>query len=281
MKYHLPKEILVLFLGTTCFFLVWIAVSPRSAALFLWNGMGVEFAGKIDPQNPGLQFAIGEHYFNGGTNGRQTGVYDLKRAKYWYLRADALDPHHPLLNWQLARIYFLENNLIAAEHRASLAIADAPNDPRAYYVRGLIRGFAGDIDGAIEDYKRDLALRPNSWATWNDLAWLYFTKGDYAETARVARDGLKHTPPENPWLNNALGVALYNLGDIDGARAALLVAKKSAWEMLPESWGRAYPGNDPREYARGLASFRAAIDKNIALLDGDNSPVQKDTADIE
>ncbi len=207
--------------------------------------------------------ALGDYCFNAD----KQGAYDLDCATRAYTYALSLDST-ALYAWhQLARIDFLGGNFDAALIKINRQI-DLHSDaiPGSYYVRGLIKGFDGDLSGAQIDFVKYLTLEPQSWGGHNDLAWIYFQKGEYEKAASQARTGLTFAP-QNPWLLTSLGASLMNLGDKQGAKDALLRALAEANKLLPADWSRSNPGNDPRIGEAGLVAMRETIARNLALVD--------------
>ena len=221
----------------------------------------------IAPHDAPLRFAIGNYYFGDGT-------YDLKKAEGSFRDALALDPHLERVHYQLARIYFMNSNFPSALAEIDTEITLFPDFERSYYVRGLIYGYANEPDKAIADFKEFLRWKPESWAGHNDLAWVYFLKGDYKNSAATAREGLTYAP-NNVWLLNSLGVALLNEGNPAEAEKSLTAALSVANKMTPEDWGRSYPGNNPSVYGDGLDAMKASIERNLALIVAANVKVDK------
>ena len=61
-------------------------------------------------------------------------------------------------------------------------------------------------------------------------------------------------------------MSLLNLGDKDGSKKAFQGALVILETMSPESWGAAYPGNDPKIYYIGLSGMKKSITDNLKLL---------------
>ncbi len=220
--------------------------SPRTASV-------------IGFDKPAVFFSIGNYYFGGG-------MYDVARAKEAYKKALELSGDSPQsdIHYQLARIYFIEGDFYNALYEIDKEIVRFPENKRSYYVRGLIYGFMRQYEKAEDDFLTFIAWKKNGWAAYNDLAWIYFMEGEF-EGVRVAAEGGLRYHPDNPWLNNTLGVALLNLGFKEEALRRFLNAQVSFGHLTKEDWGKAYPGNDPRSYDRGFASMGEQIKKNIAL----------------
>lgn len=54
-----------------------------------------------------------------------------------------------------------------------------PNDPSAYYARGLDKEKSGDLPGAIEDFTRAIELEPKSARYWMRRGAIKHEKGDH------------------------------------------------------------------------------------------------------
>jgi len=197
------------------------------------------------------------YYFNGG-------AYNLSVASKWYKTADFLGSESPLIHYQLARIYFVENKLDKAKKEIDVALAKNPANQRAFYIRGLIDGFVKNYDEAISDFEKFTAWSPKEWAGWNDLAWVSYEANDYTKAKEAALQGLK-TNTANPWLLNNLGLAYLGLGEKDEAQTVFVRAKSSADSLTLEEWQKAYPGNNPNSVEWDLAKFRANIKYNMTL----------------
>ena len=257
MKYFLVTIALIQVVTLMLFF---GAVSYRhEIATTLWERWHREEVALIDPDNAELHFTIAEYFFNKGS-------YDIALAEKYYRRAIALEPGHLLAHYQLGRILFIQGKFGSALAEIDEVLRVDPEYEKAYYMLGLINGYAGDLDQAIYGFSEFIKRDDFNWAGHNDLAWIYFKKGDYQKTKEVAAMGVKNAP-YNPWINNIYGMALLNLGETEAARDALTVALRESEKMIPEDWGKSYPGNDPAVYAKGLEETRTVIRHNLALLD--------------
>ncbi len=215
-------------------------------------------AGFLNIHDANLALELGNYYFN-------EGAYDLALAEKYFEDALANDPNSPIAWHQLARIAFLKGQFSSALLRINRQIElHGDTYMASFYVRGLIHGYAGNLDGAARDFAFFLEKKPDSWAANNDLAWIYFRKGDFKKVEEAAREGLKYHP-ENPWLLTSLGVALLNLDKKIEARKTLEAAKAAADTLTVADWGKAYPGNNPESYSAGLTKMKATIEFNLKL----------------
>ena len=210
---------------------------------------------------------LGDYYFNGG-------AYNPKKAARYYQGALFLDADLVHAHYQLSRIYFVEEKLDDALREVNAAISLAPDFGRAYYMRGLIQGYTNKLDEAEADFKKILELgelEPGAgkldqggWAVYNDLSWIQFQKGNYADVEVSARQGLEKYP-DNPWLLNSLGLALLNLEKKEEAKAVFGQALQKAEGLTIEDVRRAYPGNDPADVENKRQAILTQIRFNAGL----------------
>lgn len=205
-------------------------------------------------------YAYGQRYFDIA----HRNSYHPRIAAWFYTRATVVDRNFPLAHHQLARIAFLKGDYeTALRHiNTEMVLPGGPKNPSSWYVRGLIKGFAGDYVGAIHDYKTYLRYDPKNWAAINDYAWVLLKNGD-ADTALLALDEGLSYHPENPWLRSNRAVALAELGFLEAAQEDGMRARELADTLGVEDWNRAYPGNDPIAGIAGLEHFKSAIERNV------------------
>lgn len=210
-------------------------------------------------------FASAERaYRNGDTHfGSGGALYDLEQASAYYKQALLLDPEQPYVYHQLARIAFLKGNFDEAlsliERQISMHGDKLPN---SYYIRALIEGFSGDYDASARDYERYLSFDPTNWAAINDYAWVLLKAGRAREAVVATAGGLSYFP-DNAWLLNTNATALYEMGLIEPARGQISKALVAAAKISEADWLLAYPGNDPKVAAQGVAAFQSATIKNM------------------
>ncbi len=220
----------------------------RSAAL----------AGFLDNRDANLLFEIGNYYFNGG-------AYDLEKAEAAYSRAGKIDSAFQGIHYQLARICFLKGDFKKAVGFINKEISLYPDFKRSYYIRGLANAYSDNLDEAERDFLSFLEFDPLSWAAHNDLAFVYWKKGDYQLMKKTAEKGLSFNPG-NVWLLATLGNALLNLGDQEGALAALKKAESALAEVNEAIWRKAYPGHYPGDAGKGIGQMASVIYFNEGLI---------------
>ncbi len=203
---------------------------------------------------------IGNEFFGGSM------PYSLTVADTSYRLALVIDSEVEDAWHQRARIAFLRGDFAGAREMIDKQVEiHGDSFMASYYIRGLIAGYDKRFADAEADFKHFLTWDPTNWAGNNDLAWIYFAQGKFKETAEQARVALLYNNG-NPWLHMMYGMALYNLGDKEGALRELLLAKEGAEKLTEADWHKAYPGNDPSVAGEGLAAIKETIENNIALV---------------
>jgi outer membrane protein assembly factor BamD (BamD/ComL family) len=216
-------------------------------------------------------FELGEYYFNHDED--PGGPYDLSLARSYFEKAIAEDPHaYPLAWYQLGRVEFLEGNFDKAIFNFDKQIEYFSDSiPNVYYMIGLTYGYKARQSGEVADWAKAaeafetfISYAPQSPWPRVDLAWIYFAQGKYESMLPVLEEGIKYRP-ENPWIRNMYGLALLNTGDKAKALEEFKQAQALATELTADAWGKAYPGNNPEAWGKGLSEFRMIIEKNIEL----------------
>ncbi len=180
----------------------------------------------------------------------------------------------------LGRLYFVESNLNSAIKNFTSAIERNPVDVKSYYGRGLSYGFSEPqifLTHAENDFLKVLKIYENypeikkeneygMWAVYNDLAWIYFLKGDFKKMESTARDGLKISM-SNAWLANMLGVSLLAQGKCHEAKIYFQSAKNLLENKSSLKFGEAYSGDNSQFWKVGLENMKNVIGNNLKLCE--------------
>jgi len=194
--------------------------------------------------------------------------YDLGRAQMFFRRTLELDPRYPHARHQLARIAFLKGDFSLALKYINQEIRQQGEHASlsSYYVKGLILGYMDRFEEAAESYAVFLRTDPTNWAAQNDYAWVLLKLHRYG-TALKALDTALVYWPENAWLHSNRATALFELGRLDEARRAAQYAVDFSKKVNEKDWLHAYPGNDPKIAAQGVAALQDAAQKNLKIID--------------
>lgn len=96
------------------------------------------------------------------------------------------------------RLYKTGNYVAAAEqYKGALAIDE---DFAFYYQLGLCYKNSKQYDKAIPSLQSSIALRPNFAGSYNALAGVYLTQGDFDNSIEAFKTALKHDPKLKPSL---------------------------------------------------------------------------------
>jgi tetratricopeptide (TPR) repeat protein len=208
-------------------------------------------------------FAYGERHFDA----QNPSEYDVNRAYALFVQALKLDPTLAYVHHEIARIHFLRGDFGDALAQIDIQIEQhGDSTANSYYVRALIEGYMGDYADSANDYAHFLQFDPHDWAGLNDYAWVLLKAGRFADAASTTAAGLQDFP-DNPWLLNSNAIALYEEGHIAEAQLPAQQAAAAAAALSEADWLHAYPGNDPKIAADGLAAFRTATAANIHMID--------------
>lgn len=214
--------------------------------------------------NPALSLRTGNLFF-----GKVSSFYNVSVAQFFFKRATSpFFGDSPLFaHYQLSRTYFIKGNFDMAIYYANKELELYPENCRTHYIRGLTYGYMNNLDSAIKDFETfNTSCVKDSWAGHNDLAWFYFRKGDIEGMLRTI-EKVATKNETNPWVQNAYGIALLNLGRYEEASIAFKKALTVANAMKEKDWGVAYPGNSPRVYEQGLNSMRDTIKENLVVAE--------------
>ena len=210
-----------------------------------------------------LRYRIGMNLADRG-NVFYSQKYDLAKAQkyfYWSLR---IDPQLPYVHYQLARTYLVQSDLGKAKGEIDLELKYHPENKRAFYVRGLIDGYAKNYSEAQNDFRQFIAYAPKEWAGYMDLSWVYINDQKYQEALETDNRGLAMYP-DHIWLLSNKGLALYKLGRLEEAKVILEKDQELAKNLTADDWKRAYPGNNPAGAENGVLDIRGVIAYNLAL----------------
>jgi tetratricopeptide (TPR) repeat protein len=122
-------------------------------------------------------------------------------------------------------------NTASAEKAFEALAARYPETPNVHYAYGICL-LIEKPDKAIEEFKRELELQPDHPASMTQLAFEYENRGDGAAALPWAQKAVAAVPKDFA-AHKALGQALLDTGDIDGAIKEL----QTGIALAPESPG--------------------------------------------
>ncbi|MBP9782758.1 MAG: tetratricopeptide repeat protein [Candidatus Pacebacteria bacterium] len=194
-------------------------------------------------------------------------LYNLNLANFFFIQASYPPTGKALkfAHYQLGRTYFIKGQLQGAIEEINKEVALYPENIRAQYMLGLTYGYMNKEEKAIEAFAKFIEWKPESWAARNDKAWLEFRIGDI-DAALETITPVTHLT-DNAWVQNTYGVMLMNKKKYKEAKVAFDYAKVAADKLTEKEWGKVYPGNDPRVYGQGLRAAKKSIESNLRLVE--------------
>ena len=124
-----------------------------------------------------------------------------------------------------AELYLREKKYPQAETAFSRALQVVPDDPGLLYGRGLAYAEAGQVDQAVQDFRRLLQLKPGDVDASNALGFtLADANRDLPEAERLIRSA-RAAKPNDPAIADSWGWVQYRLGHLEQAERAL----RQAW----------------------------------------------------
>jgi tetratricopeptide (TPR) repeat protein len=194
-------------------------------------------------------------------------LYSVQVAGFFFQKAAYPVRGTPLpwASYQLGRVAFITGDLDKAIKEFDRELALFPSHYKTYYMKGLTLGYMDREEEAIGMFSLYIENTSDTWASYNDKAWLQFRIGDI-DGALATIEPVAKQQPSNPWVANTYGVLLMNTGRYAEAEASFLTGLEKLATMTEDDWGVAYPGNDPRIYSTGLRAMRTSYEDNLALV---------------
>jgi TolB-like protein/lipoprotein NlpI len=113
-------------------------------------------------------------------------------------RARAARPTDPDVLIYLSVSYWVAGRFEPAREAIDRALAVDPINPVNWNMRGLVRWFAGDLDGAIEDFRKGVSLGSDTPMCQASLALALLITGEDLESGRLF-DDLARRFPDDPY----------------------------------------------------------------------------------
>ena len=124
-----------------------------------------------------------------------------------------------------AELYLREKKYPQAEAAFSRALQVVPDDPGLLYGRGLAYAEAGQVDQAVQDFRRLLKIKPGDVDASNALGFtLADANRDLPEAERLIRRA-RAAKPDDPAIADSWGWVQYRLGHLEQAEHTL----RQAW----------------------------------------------------
>jgi tetratricopeptide (TPR) repeat protein len=175
---------------------------------------------------------LGEFANEGNDNPRVIEAMGLATVRIPVLPSE-MPPERREMVMMAGRASYLmaTRNTAAAEKAFQAVVVRYPETPNVHYAYGVYL-LQEQADKAIEEFKRELELQPDHPWSLMQIAFEYVNRGDAPSGLPWAKQAVAAAPNAFP-AHKALGQALLETGDVDGAIRELLVGVK----LAPESPG--------------------------------------------
>lgn len=175
---------------------------------------------------------LGEFANEGNDNPRVIEAMGLATLRMPMLPTEAPPDRREMLLMAGRASYMMATRNTAAAGKAFEALAMRyPETPNVHYAYGVFL-LQEQADKAIEEFKRELELQPGHAASLIQIAFEYDKRGDAQSALPWAKQAVAAAPNDFA-AHKALGQALLDTGDVDGAISELLIGIK----LAPESPG--------------------------------------------
>jgi tetratricopeptide (TPR) repeat protein len=198
---------------------------------------------------------LGEFAGEGEDNPRVIEAMGLATLRMPFLPIESPPDRREMVLMAGRASYMMATRNTAASAKAFEAlVARYPETPNVHYAYGVFL-LQEQPDKAIEEFTRELKIQPDHPATLMQLAFEYLKRSDGASALPWARQAVAVAPREFP-AHKALGQALLETGDVDGAIQELLIGVK----LAPDSPGLHFLL--ARAYQRAGKADEAAKERN-------------------
>jgi tetratricopeptide (TPR) repeat protein len=175
---------------------------------------------------------LGEFAAEGDDNPRVIEAMGLATLRMALLPIETPPDRREMILMAGRASYMMATRNTAASGKAFEAlVARYPEVPNVHYAYGVFL-LQEEPDKAIEEFKRELELQPDHPWSLMQVAYEYLKRGDAQAALPWAQKSVATAPNAFP-AHKALGQALLETGDVDGAIKELLIGIK----LAPDSPG--------------------------------------------
>ncbi len=254
LENNFRKKILYIVLLVLLILGVYLFTNRNEVAVLVWNNThNVLATSLLNSDSSELGMEMGRYYFNG------PGGYHLTRASRGFREAISVDTEDASAHYALSRVLFVIGDFDNAREEILLSLKYDPKNLRAYYVKGLIESYDGNLEESESDFSRFIEWAPKEWAGYNDLAWVELRQGKFEEALETTQNGLLETDDSNMWLLSNKGLALLNLDRFKEAQITYENVIEASRHSTEKEWKDAYPGNSSSERLELREVFEAVL----------------------
>ncbi len=186
---------------------------------------------RMDQHEQALE-TLGEFAAEGNNNPRVIEALGIATLRMPFLPSEVPPDRREMVLMAGRASYLMATRNTAASEKAFEQLAlRYPETPNVHYAFGVFL-LQEKGERAIEEFQRELELQPAHPSSLMQIAFEYLKQGEAKTALTFAQQAVAAAPKEFP-ARKALGQALLDTGDVDGAIRELLAGIK----MAPDSPG--------------------------------------------
>jgi protein O-GlcNAc transferase len=247
-----------------------VAANPSSADAYLCLGLALQSLGQADAagkaydQALSLKPTLTQALY-------QKGVLDSDKqlwtdAEELFRRALATSGHFVPARLELAETLLRTGEFDAAEQELHAILQQDSNNAGAHYGLGLIFLQKGEIDGAVEQFHKSLAIRPDFLEAQKGLAEAFMLQSRWAKATALLAQAFRASPHSTEVVT-AYARALQNAGEKTEAEKQFQLARQLSSDEAStlraegsRNFGVAL--RNEGKFTEALAAFRQAIQES-------------------
>lgn len=168
------------------------------------------------------------------------------------------------INYYLATAYYRNGQADEAVSTYDAILALRPKEDEAYYLRGCVKLYSGDFEGAKADFELTLGLDAQNYDRLVQIYTVLEDNGYKEEGREYLRQAIAAN--EDSMTNYDLGRIYYYLEDYENAKAYLLQVKISSDYEAALYLGRTYESLGDYNYASSIYTDYTLIDQTKAEI---------------
>jgi tetratricopeptide (TPR) repeat protein len=161
-------------------------------------------------------------------SGLQLVQKDVNGAMSSADKAMQLNPSDPSTLMAYTRAAAASGNAAAAISKWQAWSTAHPNEAQGDVILGTLEEARGNANGAMDYYKKALAIQPDNAIAQNNLAFLMLEKGQDVDMALSLAESARRSMPHSPNTADTLAWAYYHKGLYGSARSLLEGAEKTS-----------------------------------------------------
>jgi tetratricopeptide (TPR) repeat protein len=169
------------------------------------------------PKSAALQMALGRWLVRTGNRAE---------ARKAFQAAEAAAPNWPIPMLALAELDIGENKLAEARQTLAKHAASEAGNPHAQMLLAMAEHKAGNLEAAIQQYRKVVELDPRNLAAMNNLAYLLADVGNQPDEALKYAQQVKELAPKSVFVDDTIGWAYFRKGIYSTAITYLEAAVK-------------------------------------------------------